>query len=145
LTISPHQLQSEVYLDRITNNILWYPDWLALCLVSWLLHTESPVVSSSLTGWTGPPSRLNFNPLNKIPPSWCPWATTHLKMTNVQLTVYIYKQNPISLSPWAIARSLVAISPCPWLLSLNSLPSSCSKHLLSRFMLCSCLLLQLSV
>jgi hypothetical protein len=64
-------------------------------------------------------------------------------MANVQLTMYI---NEIlrSPSPWAIAQSLVAISPCTWLFSLNSLPSSCSKHLLPRFMLCLCLLLRLS-
>jgi hypothetical protein len=87
----------------------------------WCLDFCTPNLSLSrahLPGWAGPPSRLNFNPLNKIPLNSCPWA---------------------------IAQSLVVISSCPWLLSLNSLPSSCSKHLSSRFMLYSYLLLRLLV
>jgi hypothetical protein len=46
-------------------------DW---CCV-WCLDFCMPNLPSSrarLPGWSGPPSRLNFNSLNKIPPSLCP-------------------------------------------------------------------------
>jgi hypothetical protein len=85
---------------------------LTLCLVSWLLLTKSPIISGSLARMGGPTIMTYFNPLNRISPSSCPWKTTQLNNGYVQLTVYIYKQNPPSLSPQAIARSLVAISPC---------------------------------
>jgi hypothetical protein len=41
----------------------------------WCLDFCTPNLPSSqarLPGWAGPPSRLNFNPLNKIPPSSYP-------------------------------------------------------------------------
>jgi hypothetical protein len=143
-TVIPHRLYYNLKYIYIGLRIVSHDIQTDGCCV-WCLDFCTPNLPSSrarLPGWEDPPSRLQpFEQNSLIFMSLCDIPDKQWLMCN---WLCIYKQSPPSSSPWAIAQALVTISPCPWFRSLNSLRSLCSKHLLSRFMLYSCLPLGLS-